>query len=98
MHVPSLVGSGVSSAEMKHINIRFNDSRELHTQGIVKFDVTLGLYRNQCADRIKGNQATFDNSQQNNLRSCVGFGGSVGEDVRAVLPSVRAENLSLIPE
>ena len=27
-----------------------------------------------------------------------GFGGSVGEDVRAVFPSVRAENLRLIPE
>jgi len=27
-----------------------------------------------------------------------GFGGSVGEDVRAVLPSVRAKNLSVIPE
>ena len=27
-----------------------------------------------------------------------GFSGSVGEDVRAVLPSVKAETLSLIPE
>jgi len=33
--------------------------------------VTLGLSRNQSAARIKGNQATFDNSQRNNLRSCV---------------------------
>ena len=46
--------------------------------------VTLGLYRNRSVERIKGNQATFDNSQRNNLRSCVWvFGGSVGEDVRA---------------
>jgi len=33
--------------------------------------VTLGLYCNQSVERIKGNQATFDNSQRNNLRSCV---------------------------
>ena len=33
--------------------------------------VTLGLYRNRSEDRIKGNQATFNNSQWNNLRSCV---------------------------
>jgi len=33
--------------------------------------VTLGLYRNRSVERIKGNQATFDNSQRNNLRSCV---------------------------
>ena len=33
--------------------------------------VTLGLYRNQSTGRVKGNQATFDNSQRNNLRSCV---------------------------
>ena len=33
--------------------------------------VTLGLYRNRSVRRIKGDQATFDNSQQNNLRSCV---------------------------
>ena len=33
--------------------------------------VTLGLYRNRSAGRIKGNQATFDNSQRNNLRSCM---------------------------
>ena len=33
--------------------------------------VTLGLYHNWSVKRIKGNQATFDNSQQNNLRSCV---------------------------
>jgi len=49
--------------------------------------VTLGLYRNRSVERIKGNQATFDNSQRNNLRSCVwvrcGFGGSVGEGVPA---------------
>jgi len=32
-------------------------------------DVTLGLYRNRSAYGIKGNQATFDNSQRNNLRS-----------------------------
>jgi len=34
-------------------------------------DVTLGLFRNRSVQRIKGNQATFDNSQRNNLRSCV---------------------------
>jgi len=33
--------------------------------------VALGLYRNRSVERIKGNQATFDNSQRNNLRSCV---------------------------
>jgi len=33
--------------------------------------VTLWLYCNQSVVRIKGNQATFDNSQRNNLRSCV---------------------------
>jgi len=33
--------------------------------------VTLGLSRNRSVWRIKGNQATFDNSQRNNLRSCV---------------------------
>ena len=31
--------------------------------------MTLGLYRNRSVERIKGNQATFDNSQRNNLRS-----------------------------
>ena len=34
-----------------------------------RLPVTLGLSRNQSAWRIKGNQTTFDNSQQNNLRS-----------------------------
>jgi len=33
--------------------------------------VTLGLSRNRSVGGIKGNQATFDNSQRNNLRSCV---------------------------
>ena len=33
--------------------------------------VTLGLYCNRSVERIKGNQATFDNSQRNNLRSCL---------------------------
>jgi len=37
----------------------------------VRLYVTLGLYRNRSVERIKGNQATFDNSQRNNLRSCV---------------------------
>jgi len=32
------IRSGVSSAKTKHIDIRFHDSRELHAQGIVKFD------------------------------------------------------------
>ena len=34
-------------------------------------NVTLGLYRNRSVEKIKGNQATFDNSQRNNPRSCV---------------------------
>jgi len=33
--------------------------------------VTLGLSCNRSVGRINGNQATFDNSQRNNLRSCV---------------------------
>ena len=33
--------------------------------------VTLGFAGNRSVGRIKGNQATFDNSQRNNLRSCV---------------------------
>jgi len=50
--------------------------------------VILGLSCNRSVGRIKGNQATFDNSQRNNLRSCVWvFGriwfGSAGGDVRA---------------
>ena len=50
----------------------------------VAVPVTLGLYLNRSVERIKGNQATFDNSQRNNLRSCVWvLEGSVGEDVRA---------------
>ena len=58
--------------------------------------VTLGLYCNRSVGRIKGNQATFDNSQRNNLRSCVCvFGGSVGEDVRAGFSSVSERNLFL---
>jgi hypothetical protein len=32
------IRSGVSSAKTKHIDIGFHDSRELHAQGIVKFD------------------------------------------------------------
>ena len=35
------------------------------------YSVTLGLSRNRSVGRIKGNQATFDNSQRNNLRSCM---------------------------
>jgi len=64
------------------------DADETDKVGGVGFAiVTLGLYCNRSVGRIKGNQATFDNSQQNNLRSCVcGFGGSVGEDVRAGFP------------
>jgi len=51
--------------------------------------VTLGLSRNRSVGGFKGNQATFDNSQRNNLRSFVcWFGGSVGEDVRAGFSSV----------
>ena len=33
--------------------------------------MTLGLYRKRSAERIKDNQATFHNSQRNNLRSFV---------------------------
>ena len=58
--------------------------------------MTLGLYCNQSVEGIKGNQATFDNSQRNNLRSCVWVGcGSVVDDVRADFPSVSERNLSL---
>ena len=43
--------------------------------------VTMGLSGNRSVGRIKGNQATFDNSQRNNLRSCVWvwFGSVVGD-------------------
>jgi len=34
-------------------------------------DVTLGLSCNRSVGGFKGNLATFDNSQRNNLRSCV---------------------------
>ena len=55
--------------------------------------MTLGLSCNRSVGRIKGNQATFDISQRNNLRSCVWvFGGSVGEDVRADFSSVSERN------
>jgi len=47
--------------------------------------VTLGLYRNRSARGIKGNQATFDNSQRNNLRS--GLRGSFSR-VHSVLSSL----------
>jgi len=50
-------------------------------------------------ERIKGNQATFDNSQRNNLRSCVW--SLVVVLVRMfvlVFPSIGGENLSLISE
>jgi len=40
-------------------------------QALLENHVTLGLYRNRSVERIKGNQATFDNSQRNNLRSCL---------------------------
>ena len=38
---------------------------------VEELGVTLGLYRNRSVGRIRGNQATFDNSQRNNLRSCM---------------------------
>ena len=43
--------------------------------------VALGLSCDRHVGRIKGNQATFDNSQRNNLRSCVWvwFGSVVGD-------------------
>ena len=57
--------------------------------------VTLGLSGNQSVERIKGNQATFDNSQRNNLRSHVWFRwdwfGSVVSDVRVDFLSSRLE-------
>jgi len=40
--------------------------------------VTLGLSHNRSVGRIKGNQATFDNSQRNNLRSCMWVRGILG--------------------
>jgi len=57
--------------------------------------VTLGLYRNRSAVRIKGNQATFDNSQRNNLRSCLWglffvewvFGAALSSSPSRILPS-----------
>ena len=56
--------------------------------------MTLELSWKQSAGRIKGNQATFDNSQQNNLRPCVcGFGGGVGEDVRTDFSLLEGEIL-----
>jgi len=59
--------------------------------------VTLGLSRNRSAGRIKGYQATFDNSQRNNLRSCVWvWCGSVVDDVRAGFSSVSERNLFLL--
>ena len=62
--------------------------------------MTLGLYRNRSVERIKGDQATFDNSQRNNLRSCVWvFGGSVGESVFGLISFRRGEkSLSFIDE
>ena len=45
--------------------------------------MALGSYRNRSVKRVKGNQATFDNSQRNNLRSCVWVRWSCLEDVRA---------------
>jgi len=49
--------------------------------------VTLGLYRNRSVERIKGNQATFDNSQRNNLRSRLwGFSLLSGHSVLSSLP------------
>jgi len=51
--------------------------------------VTLGLYRNRSVERIKGNQAAFDNSQRNNLRSCLWILLS-GRSVLSSLPSRRA--------
>ena len=46
-------------------------SRKLHSVETRYPAVTLGLYRNWSVNGIKDNQATFDNSQRNNLRSCV---------------------------
>ena len=58
--------------------------------------VTLGWPCNQSTGGIKGNQATFDNSQRNNLRSYVWvFGGSVGEDVRSDVSSFGARRVSI---
>ena len=59
--------------------------------------MTQGLSRTRVFGESKGNQATFDNSQRNNLRSCawVSFGGSVG-DLRAGFSSVGAGNRFLL--
>ena len=66
---------------------------ELHQSGT--HGVTLGLLHNPSVWRIKGNQATFDNSQRNNLRSCVWVRfGSVG-DVRADFSFCFREKTSL---
>jgi len=58
-----------------------------------------GVVSNRSVERIKGNQATFDNSQRNNLRSCVWVRWVVffffGEDVRAVSSSFRERRARL---
>jgi len=48
-----------------------DEGRHKVNEGGEGHGVTLGLYRNRSVERIKGNQATFDNSQRNNLRSCM---------------------------
>jgi len=59
--------------------------------------VTLGLYRNRSVERINGNQATFDNSQRNNLRSCVWFSVVVLVGMFVLISSRRGEkSLSFI--
>jgi len=60
--------------------------------------VTLGLYRNRSIENQRY-QATFDNSPQNNLRSCVWvFGGSVGEDVRPDFPLGQKSSIFYLSE
>jgi len=90
----SLFASSRSSWTSLPLKDSGSSSRTVHS-----VSVTLGLYRNRSVGRIRGNQATFDNSQRNNLRSCMWvFGGSVGEDVRFFFLSSlrRGENPSLI--
>ena len=58
--------------------------------------VTLGLYRNRSAGRIKGNQATFDNSQRNNLRSCVWLSVVVSLRMFVLISLRRGKKPSLI--
>jgi len=69
--------TGAAAYVIQGLAAEYNQAAELVRHFVKKMDraesliVTLGLLRNRSVWRIKGNQATFDNSQRNNLRSCV---------------------------